>query len=266
MFRQPLKISFLVDDNPGPGCQAEHGLSIFIESDIQILFDAGQSDLFLENAARLDIDPHAADCLVLSHGHYDHGDGFAHLADKKLICHPGCFIKRFRDKKSAYIGLKFDQAFAQKNFDLVLSAQPLKLSETVLFLGEIPRINSFEAKHTTFVKEDESLDFISDDSALVIDTPTGLVLIIGCGHAGICNIIEYARKLTGKKKIAAVVGGFHLKEGNPAIKPTIDYLLAANVGVLMPGHCVDASVIRLFSTLFNCETVFSGKIKEFCQR
>lgn len=266
MFSQPLKISFLVDDNPGPGCQAEHGLSIFIEADIRVLFDAGQSRLFLDNAEQLGIDVNAADYLVLSHGHYDHGNGFAHLADKRLICHPGCFIRRFRGKNLADIGLEFNQEFAQKNFDLVLSTQPLKLSKSVLFLGEIPRTSSFESQHTTFVKEDETPDFVSDDSALVIDTSDGLVLIVGCGHSGICNIIEYARKLTGKKKIAALIGGFHLKEGSLAIQPTIDYLLTANVGTLMPCHCVDASVIRLFSTFFNCETVFSGKIKDFSQR
>ena len=263
MLRHPLKISFLVDNNPGPGCQAEHGLSIFIEADIRILFDSGQSRLFLENAGRLGIDPASADCLVLSHGHYDHGNGFEHMTGKRLVCHPGCFTRRFRNKDSAYIGLKFDEQFARKNFDLVLSAQPLKLSESILYLGEIPRTNSFESKQTTFVKEGDSPDFVSDDSALVVDTSEGLVIIAGCGHSGICNIIEYARKLTGKNRIAAVAGGFHLKEDSPAIPPTIDYLLSADIGVLMPCHCVDDSIIRLLSTFLSCEPVFAGKIKEF---
>ena len=263
MLKQPLKISFLVDDNPGPGCPAEHGLSIFIDADIKILFDAGQSRLFLENAARLGVDPASADCLVLSHGHYDHGNGFEYMTGKKLICHPGSFIRRFRSQKSAYIGLKYDQQFAQKNFELVLSAQPLKLSESVLFLGEIPRSNSFESKQTTFVREDDTPDFVIDDSALLIDTPEGLIIIAGCGHSGICNLIDYARKLTGKSRIAAVVGGFHIKEGSPVIQPTIDYLLAADIGMLMPCHCVDAAVIRLFYTIFHCEAIFAGKVKEF---
>ncbi|EKD84044.1 MAG: hypothetical protein ACD_39C00283G0003 [uncultured bacterium] len=263
MRRRALKITFLVDNSHGPGCTGEHGLSIFIEADIKILFDSGQSRLFLENAGRLGIDPASADCMVLSHGHYDHGNGFEHMTGKKLVCHPGCFIRRFRNNDSAYIGLKFDQQFAQKNFDLVLSAQPLKLSESVLYLGEIPRTSSFESKQTTFVKEGDMPDFVSDDSALVIDTSDGLVIIAGCGHSGICNVIEHARKLTGKNKIAAVAGGFHLKEGSPAVQPTICYLLSADIGVLMPCHCVDESVIRLLSTILSCEAVFSGKIKEF---
>ncbi|HAE38362.1 MAG TPA: MBL fold metallo-hydrolase, partial [Candidatus Riflebacteria bacterium] len=189
--------------------------------------------------------------------------GFEYMTGKKLVCHPGSFIRRFRSKKSAYIGLKFDQQFAQKNFELVLSAQPLKLSESVLFLGEIPRSNSFESKQTTFVREDGVPDFVVDDSALLIDAPEGLIIIVGCGHSGICNIINYARRLTGKSRIAAVVGGFHLKEDSPVVQPTIDYLLAADIGVLMPCHCVDASVLRFFNSIFNCEAVFAGKIKEF---
>jgi len=262
MLEQPLKLTFLVDNNPGPGCQAEHGLSLFIEADIRILFDAGQSRLFLENAGHLGIDTAAADFLVLSHGHYDHGNGFEYLKGKRLLCHPGCFTRRYRTEKSAYIGLKYDQQFAEKNFDLIFSEKPFKISDSVTFLAQIPRRNDFEAKQTTFVKEDGTPDFVIDDSALVVDTLAGLVVIAGCSHAGICNIIEYAREITGKSKIAAVVGGFHLKEGSPAIEPTIGYLRRAEIGVLMPCHCVDGSIISLFHTIFNCDTVFAGKVKE----
>lgn len=258
-----IKITFLVDNNPGEACKAEHGLSIFIEADAKILFDSGQSTLFLENAAQLGIDIASADCMVLSHGHYDHGNGFEHMTGKKLVCHPGCFIKRYRAEKSAYIGLNYHQQFARENFDLILSSQPLRLSKNILFLGEIPRSNSFEAKQTAFVKEDGTSDFVSDDSALILDSQEGLIIIVGCGHSGVCNIIEYARKITGKNQIAAVVGGFHIKEGSPAIQPTIEYLLKADIGLLMPCHCVDESVISLFSSIFCCEPVFAGKTRIF---
>jgi len=263
MLRKSLKISFLVDNNPGPGCPGEHGLSIFIEADTRILFDSGQSRLFLENAAQLGIDLNSVDSMVLSHGHYDHGNGFEIFSGKRLVCHPDCFTRRYHDKKSTYIGLGYDLPFAEKNFDLVLSAEPLKLSESVLFLGAIPRLNSFESKQTAFIKEDETEDFVGDDSALVIDTPAGLVIIVGCGHSGICNIVEYAKSLTGKSKIACIMGGFHLKEGSPAIQPTVDYLINSGAELLLPCHCVDESVIRLFNTVFRCEPVFAGKIVEF---
>jgi 7,8-dihydropterin-6-yl-methyl-4-(beta-D-ribofuranosyl)aminobenzene 5'-phosphate synthase len=263
MLKKPLKITFLVDDMPGPGCRAEHGLSIFVEADVRILFDAGQSHLFLENAGILGVDTATADYLILSHGHYDHGNGFAYMASKRLICHSGSFVRRYRAKKSAYIGLKFDRKYADANFDLVLIDKPFKISDAVTFLGEIPRENDFEAKQTTFVLENGQPDFVIDDSAMVIDTPAGLIIIAGCSHAGICNIIEYARKVTGKQHVAAVVGGFHLKEGSPVIEPTINYLKTADIDLLMPCHCVDKSVIDLFASIFNCELVFAGKVKEF---
>lgn len=262
MLYNPLKLTFLVDNHPGPECQAEHGLSIFIEADIKVLFDAGQGHLFMENARKLGIKTVQADFLALSHGHYDHGNGFQHLAslDKKLICHPGCFIRRYGKKDSAYIGLKFNKQYAQSNFALTTTAQPVKLSESVTFLGGIPRLNSFEAKHTSFYKKDNSLDFVDDDSALVIDTADGLVIIAGCSHSGICNIVDYAMSVTGKRKIDAIVGGFHLKESDPAIQPTIDYLTKTGANLLLPCHCVDDSVIRIFHQKCNCESVFSGKI------
>lgn len=264
MFCSPLKLSFLVDNNPGPECQAEHGLSIFIEADIKILFDSGQGTLFLDNAKKLGIEAAQAEVFVLSHGHYDHGNGFQHLAfpDKKLVCHPGCFIKRYRKKNSTYIGLKFDKEYAEGNFNLTSTAKPLKLSESVTYLGEIPRLNSFEAQHTPFYKDDGSLDFVDDDSALVIDTADGLVIIAGCSHSGICNIVDYAMTISGKKEIACIVGGFHLKEGDPAIQPTIDYLTKTGANMLLPCHCVDDSVIRFFHQKCSCEPVFSGKTFE----
>lgn len=260
---QTCKIIFLVDNNPGPICPGEHGLSVLIKADTTLLFDTGQSGLFLENATHLGIDLDHVDTAVLSHGHYDHGNGLGLMTGRKLICHPLCFTRRYREKDSEYIGLKFNQEFAQANFKLILSSVPHKLSESITFLGEIPRLNSFESRQTSFYKENGSPDFVFDDSALVIKTGKGLVIIAGCGHSGICNITEYAKKLTGTSKIAAVIGGFHLKEGNPAIEATIDYLLNAEVALLMPCHCIDDAVIRQFKASFNYETVFSGKIKEF---
>lgn len=260
---QKCKIIFLVDNNPGPICPGEHGLSLLIKADTTLLFDTGQSGLFQENAIRLGIDLDQVNTVVLSHGHYDHGNGLEIITDRKLICHPLCFTRRFREKDSGYIGLKFNQEFAQANFKLFLSSAPCKLSESITFLGEIPRLNSFEARQTTFFKEDGSHDFVPDDSALVIETGKGLVIIAGCGHSGICNIIEYAKKLTGTDQVAAVMGGFHLKENSPQIEPTIACLKQEKPGLLMPCHCVDESVIKQLNSNFNCEPVFSGKTIEF---
>ncbi len=102
-----MKISILTDNNPGGNTGAEHGLSYFIEHEgTKILFDTGQSDLFLQNASIIGINLEERDLIILSHGHFDHGNGLPHLPGGKLICHPGCFVKRYRTIDHTFIGLK----------------------------------------------------------------------------------------------------------------------------------------------------------------
>ncbi len=261
---EKVKITFLVDNSPGGnGCGGEHGLSMFIEAGQNILFDSGQSRLFLENAALLGINVDSARIAILSHGHYDHGNGFFHLTKRPLLCHPGCFIKRYREKGSVYIGLNYDHLHAESAFELILKSEPYKVSDNVVFLGQIPRVNAFEARTTTFKNENDQPDFVIDDSGLAITTSEGLLVISGCAHSGICNIVEHARRVTGVEKVVAVIGGFHIKEDSQIINETFAYFEQLNPGLLMPCHCVDASVIGLFHTRFRCEEVFSGRTIEF---
>jgi 7,8-dihydropterin-6-yl-methyl-4-(beta-D-ribofuranosyl)aminobenzene 5'-phosphate synthase len=252
-------MTFLTENHPGPDCSAEHGLSILIEADEQILFDSGQSRLFLENAARLNISLEKVRKIVLSHGHYDHGNGLAFLSNKELICHSACFTRRYRQKNKSYIGLSFNEEKARKKFNLTLSDKPLTISPTVTFLGTVPRINDFEAQNTTFLLEDGTLDEVIDDSGLVIETAAGLIIISGCAHSGICNIIEHARKVTKQKQVRAVIGGFHLKKNDPAILPTIDFFRTLDSAKFWPCHCVDEEVIELLHAEINCESVYCGK-------
>lgn len=255
-----LDLTFLVDNNAGPGCGAEHGLSIIVATDdTRILFDSGQSSLFKSNAMSLGIDLDRIELAVLSHGHYDHGNGFEYFAGRRLVCHPEIFIRRYREKNGTYIGLSYDRQQAETWFDLQLSARPMKLSDSITFLGQIPRLNDFEAKQTPFYDEAGQPDFVPDDSAIAVETAKGLVVIAGCSHSGICNIVDYACAVTGCNDIAAVIGGFHLKEGSLAIEPTMSYLKSRNIKLLMPCHCVDASVIQLLHAEMPCEPVFSGR-------
>ena len=85
---QTCEITFLVDNNAGAKCPGEHGLSILIKCDTNFLFDAGQSNMLMENAKILGLDLDQIDTAVLSHGHYDHGNGLLEVIGRKLICHP----------------------------------------------------------------------------------------------------------------------------------------------------------------------------------
>ncbi|MDY0202015.1 MAG: MBL fold metallo-hydrolase [Bacteroidales bacterium] len=256
-----MKISILVDNTPGPNTLAEHGLSYFIEYEgNKILFDTGQTDLFLRNAEIMNLDIRDVQQIVLSHGHYDHGNGLNYINGGNLICHPACFAKRYRKNGGAYIGLKNDEESIRDKFTLITTAQPHELFQGAYFLGEIPRITDFESQTTSFVFDDETPDYVMDDSALAFRVNNGVFVITGCGHAGIVNTLEYAKKVTGQQTIAGVMGGFHLKENNLQTQKTIEYLKKNNVKRVYPSHCTATHVIEEFSKSFKGPQIKTGDI------
>ena len=207
----------------------------------------------------LGIDIKTTDIVVLSHGHWDHGNGLSFIeGEKPLICHPGCFVKRYRKKDNTYIGLKYSQEEIENNFNLILSKTPYQISEDIVFLGEIPRINSFEAKETPFCLDGGIDDFVLDDSGLAIISNAGLIIISGCAHSGICNTIEYAKKVTGITNVYAAIGGFHLKNVNDACIKTIEYLRVNKAQKVFPCHCVEHCVIEALLKQFPNESLYAG--------
>ncbi len=259
-----MKISVLAENVAGSFTGAEHGLSYLIEADgRKILFDTGQSNLFMKNAAVMGVSLDQTDMIVLSHGHFDHGDGLEYLSGGHLVCHPECFIKRYRKADHSYIGLKKSRAELEERFNLITSAEPLKISDSVIFAGGIPRITTFESQETPFVLKDGSPDFVYDDSALIVITSAGLFIISGCGHSGIVNIIEDAAAVTGIDMIYGIIGGFHLKETNRQTTETIDYLKKRKVTIVLPSHCTTGSALDLFHATFGSRTVKTGDILSF---
>ncbi len=150
--------------------------------------------MYIKNAKALSINLDDADYIVLSHGHWDHGNGLKYMRRKALICHPSAFDKKFRLNGRTSNGMELSYDEAVKQFELGVSKDPVELSENIIFLGEIPRTTAFESKETPFVDEQGAPDFIKDDSALAVVEDGELVIISGCAHSGICNIIEYAKK------------------------------------------------------------------------
>ncbi len=157
-----MKLSVLTENTASGKFYSEHGLSYYIESDINILFDTGHSDIFLQNAKKLNIDIDKVDTIVLSHGHWDHGDGLRYISNKKLICHSDVFQKRYRKngdlpagRQGENIGLELSFNELKNKFDIVYTRLPFEVSKNIIFLGEVPRNNSFESKTTTFELEDK---------------------------------------------------------------------------------------------------------------
>ncbi len=259
-----MKITVLTDNHAGSGFLAEHGLSFLVESNGEkILFDTGATDVFMQNARRLNINIDKVKTIVLSHGHWDHGNGLVYLKNKKLITHPNTFIKRYRKSNNKKLGL--NQTFEQINskFDVQLSSKPLKISENVFYLGEIERKFDFEQWQTPYVDEFGQADFITDDSALAIIENQELNIVTGCSHSGICNIIEQAKKVSGIEKINTVIGGFHLKQANTQTTKTIQYLKAQNIKNIFPSHCTQLPALVKFYEEMKVQQIKTGSVYIF---
>ncbi|ACV68717.1 MBL fold metallo-hydrolase [Desulfohalobium retbaense] len=245
---------------------AEPALSIFIEDQGQrILFDCGYSDVFLHNAVRAGIDLLHLDFLAFSHGHLDHTWGLDALIRRitearlqglphhppHLVAHPRTFVSVF-EPTAGDIGALLSREKVGHHFNCTFSTEPVALTERLTWLGTIPRLMPFESQDPIGSKaDDERPDFLPDDTALAYRSEKGLVIITGCSHAGICNIVEYAKHLTGECRVVDIIGGLHLQSPSTAqLAGTIGYLEKEGLSHLHAGHCTDlASKIALARTL-----------------
>ncbi|MBN2890496.1 MAG: MBL fold metallo-hydrolase [Bacteroidales bacterium] len=254
-----MKITILTENFAGSRFLSEHGFSYFIEYEgFKLLWDTGATDIFLQNAKRLNIDIDEVETVALSHGHWDHGDGLRFLKNKTVITHPNTFIKRYRRLNNEYLGLNQTIDQVRENFNLILSDKPHFITENIVFLGEIPRKFGFEQWNTPYIDEFGKDDLITDDSALVAILDEELVIVAGCSHSGICNIIEYAKKVTGIFKINTVIGGFHLKKADERTKKTIEYFKEQKVKNIMPSHCTQLPALVEFYKEFEIIQVKTG--------
>lgn len=243
-----MKLTVLVDNNTfiDQYYLGEPALSFFIEDgDVRVLFDAGYSDAFVQNAEKLGVDLRTLTHIVLSHGHDDHTCGLPALFalgeynKVPLIAHPDCFWPKRRGKLA--IGMPYSTQALDKRVDLQLTREPLRISERLTFLGEIPRLQPFEASYAMgerFCNGVWEPDFISEDSALVYESEEGLFIITGCSHSGICNIVAQAQKVTGDTRVLGIIGGFHLLEEGERLDATVDFLAALHMPRAYPCHCV----------------------------
>jgi 7,8-dihydropterin-6-yl-methyl-4-(beta-D-ribofuranosyl)aminobenzene 5'-phosphate synthase len=218
------------------------------------LFDTGgSSEAVIVNAERMGLDLSEVECIVLSHGHYDHFGGLrsalkaVNRANLPIIVHEDMFETRGVADSDGTIR-KYPQFPTEKQLSsaqLVRTKQPsLIIDGTVLITGEIRRRIPFEnglPHHRVQVNGRWQPDpWIWDDRAIVINVKEkGLLVVSGCAHAGIINTTIYAQQLTGLADVHAIMGGFHLagKEGEGRIYATVKELQRINPKILVPSHC-----------------------------
>jgi 7,8-dihydropterin-6-yl-methyl-4-(beta-D-ribofuranosyl)aminobenzene 5'-phosphate synthase len=241
------------------GLRAEHGFSALVtvrrgDSSTSLLFDTGLSpDAMVVNADRLGADLSRIQAVVLSHGHFDHAGGLAGLAGKRnslpMVLHPNVWSRRrlaVPGSPAQELPALSKRALTGEGFEVIERRQPsLLVGGSVLITGEVDRTTDFEhgmppAHQAWNGSAWEPDPLILDDQALVVNLrDKGLVVLTGCGHAGVVNIVRHAQRLTGVPRLHALVGGLHLsgRAFEPIIGRTVDALTEAGPALLVPGHC-----------------------------
>ena len=240
---------------------AEHGFSVVLKLEIngtehKLLFDSGLSPLAAaHNADVLDLDLSYCEAVISSHGHIDHAGGLLNIRRKMntkenipLLLHEHAFRKRlvkFQDGRMISLPPPTRHILIQAGYNIVeQDASSLWIKDSILVTGEVPRTTDFEKgfpNHYSVIDgKMENDPLIKDDQAIILSIKDkGLVIITGCGHSGIVNILKYAKELTGNDRIYAVIGGMHLTGGTfePIIPRTIDELERLKPRFLIPCHC-----------------------------
>lgn len=269
----PAKRAPLALAAAGEVLRAEHGFSclVAITKDARttrILFDAGiTTDGLIENMRRLELSPHDIDIVVLSHGHWDHTTGMHGLAAAlgrthlPVVLHPEFWSRRrveLPGREPIELPSTSRYALEGAGFDVIERGQPsFLLDGALLVTGEVDRTTEFERglpghqahRHGRWQPD----PLILDDQALVANVRGGgLVVLTGCGHSGIVNILRYVKRLTGQDHIHAVVGGFHLSgpKFEPIIAPTCDALADLAADYLVPSHCTGWRAIHAMAARF----------------
>lgn len=245
-----IRITVLNDDRcNNDTLECEHGLSLFLEDgNRKVLFDTGQTDLYLKNASILGVPLDEVESIVLSHGDYDHGNGLKYFNRKvNLICHPDFTKNRISKRTGNYSGLNENLEEIKNKFHLITTKEPYPVTDNIIFLGEIERLNCFE-KGTNLPATNEAGETYKhlDDSGVVIKTDNGIIVISGCAHSGICNTIEFAKKITNCNNVLAVIGGFHLKDIDEQTEKTIQYMKDNHIKHILVAHCTSDIVCDEF--------------------
>ncbi|OQB90008.1 MAG: putative hydrolase [Verrucomicrobia bacterium ADurb.Bin118] len=258
-----LHITVLVENSASRrGLKAEHGWACLIEvNGRRVLFDTGQTDLLLNNARALGCALDNLDAIVLSHGHYDHTGGLAAVnalaPAARLFFHPAALAPKYTaraDGSADDIGLPATarETLANRDAAVVMTRVSREIVPGLLVTGEIPRQTGFEDVGGRFFLDAacRQADPLLDDQAVFLPTAAGVVVVLGCAHAGVVNTLRHIEQLTGTRRIRAVLGGMHLLNASPErLEATVEAFRQREIPLLVPAHCTGIrAVARLWET------------------
>lgn len=272
-MKSMIKVTTIIENHSNLvlGVPGEHGLSMKVEYNGRpLLFDTGQTGIFLDNADRMNIDLNEIHDIILSHGHYDHTGGLpAYLKQnhgKRIYVGRDFFERKFRknpDGTIVYNGNPFlsEECREEEIFNVpflkesaaavhVIEDKIYQLYEGIWLVRGFKRKNDFETPDDRFLIKKNSKFFpdrFQDEIVLCLDTAKGIVLLAGCSHAGIINITETVRERFAGRPIRGIIGGTHLiHAGEERLHRTIEELKKLNPEFLAVSHCTgDDNIQRL---------------------
>lgn len=255
-----MKITTLIENEAGHNKELknEFGLSLFIEDeDISLIFDTGKSGDFIFNAQKLQIPLNNTKHVVLSHSHFDHTGGIRKLVDtfnNKFTLH---ISKTFFEEKHRitgviheFLGNNFNEKYIlDKGINInYIDTDEFKLSKNITLFTNFKSLNNFETPTRYYFRkiyDDYILDSMEDELVLGIDTSKGLLIVCGCSHIGIANIVENIKCRT-QKKIYGIIGGLHLsKASDERIEKVLKYFDECNIEFFGVSHCTGEKVTKI---------------------
>jgi len=249
-----IKITILCENLVGKLVgSGEHGFSAFIETERgNYLFDTGSGHSAVPNSLILNKDLRTIRKIFLSHGHYDHTGGLPEVLKLKgnvdVHAHPHVFLDRIAVLKEneketkRFVGIPYKKGYLESlGANFVFNNDFIEVEKRLFLTGEVPRQTPFEKPDPRLFAEvngKTTQDIFLDDQSLIMDTEKDLILILGCAHAGMINVINHVINKTGKQKIYAIIGGTHLDFLTPEqLEESIKSLKKMEIEKIGVSHC-----------------------------
>ena len=258
-----MEIITLIENKEGIcGLQNEFGLSFLIKDENKtFIFDTGKTGEFIKNADKLNINLKDVKDMVLSHSHFDHTGGVKTFTEKCNSDYTLHVNKTFFEEKHRiteviheFLGNNFDEKYLLNHGVKIhyLENNEYKISKNITLHTNFKSINNFETPTRYYFRkiyDNYILDNMEDEIAAVMETKKGLLIICGCSHIGIANIVENIRLRTGKK-IYGIAGGLHLtKASDERMNAVLNYFKETGIEFFAVSHCTGDKFIEKLKTI-----------------